>query len=93
MGEVVNFQRVFYAEHEDYLMQNNKLIGMISNYNDLEVICNDGIFQIKCHEMFANFENRERLAGFLWMAVRMIDSEGRYEAEKYVGLDYDMQLS
>jgi len=32
--------------------------------------------------------NRKEMAEFLWMSAYMLDSEGRYKFDKYVGLNY-----
>ena len=85
MTNIIEFPQ---ADKERYLQEDGDIIGIISLENDLEVECSDKEIKIRCHDMFANFESRKQLAEFLWMAVRFVDSEGRYEKSNYVGKNY-----
>jgi len=64
--------------------------GVIHKPNGLMVISNPDRTMITLGYFHAEFESRKDLAEFLWMAVRLVDSDGRWEKDQYVGMNYDL---
>jgi len=92
MSNVIQFP-VQELEHVDYDMENGMVVQDVglkllagfdkeSDDGDAETVFiainGEGIYT-----------DRKRLAQFLWCAVRMIDSEGRYESGDYPARNYE----
>lgn len=64
--------------------------GVRNRYNQATIENVDGKwFLFAPHAFPIEFKSRKDLAEFLWMAVRLVDSEARWEKDKYVGLNYE----
>lgn len=63
--------------------------GVIHVPNGLTMISKPECTMITVGYFHVEFESRKDLAEWLWMAVRMVDSDGRFEKSEYVGMNYD----
>ena len=84
MGEIVNFDKKEYAHYRDV----DGVMSVVSSCNGSEVIYFQDSAWLIVNGKSVTFESRQAMAEFLWMATRFVDSEGRWEKEKYVGCDY-----
>ncbi len=83
MGEVINIK-----DHESNCYTEN--LSVKNKYNKISIgKSDDGFWFLFQPDFFPiEFKSRQDLAEFLWMAVRLVDSEGRWEKDEYVGLNY-----
>ena len=88
MNNVIHVSFRGEEEKNGYSMLDSKLIGVINKSIEMEMCqTGDDLFQIFT-EASAGL-NREEMAEWLWMAAHMLDSEGRYKFDEYVGLNYN----
>ena len=74
-------------ERNGYSTLNGKMIGVVNKSIDMELIqTGDNLFEV--FKEFGGLERKE-MSEWLWMAAYMLDSEGRYKFDEYVGLNYD----
>jgi hypothetical protein len=73
-------------EKNGYSTFNKNLIGVVNKATELEMIQGVGGFLI-ISDNLASIDRKE-MAEWLWMAAHMLDSEGRYKFDEYVGLNY-----
>jgi hypothetical protein len=76
-------------EKNGYSTQDGSVIGVINKTTGLELFepCK-GEFDVFKSENTQCLDRKE-MAQFLWMAAHLLDSEGRYKFDEYVGLNYD----
>lgn len=74
------------SEKNGYSALDNKMIGVVNKTTNME-LCESGEGFEVFIEGRANL-SREEMAEWLWMAAYMLDSEGRYKFDEYVGLNY-----
>jgi len=84
MSNVISFPRFECAAYIDTFGD----ISVLSLDADIELFCQDGSWWIDAGEHRISFNSREAMAEWLWMAVRFVDSEGRWEKTEYLGRDY-----
>jgi hypothetical protein len=84
MSNVVNFEP---KESAMYRCEDG-VITVVNDSNDAEVVCNavDGWMIVNGRPI--EFKSRRHMAEFLWMAAHLVDSEGRWKRDEYVGVDY-----
>lgn len=84
MNNVVQFPEI----HESCSYTDSKgSLGVINEQAGIELIF-DGSRPLILSNDIAEFKDRKELAEFLWMCVRLVDSEGRWEKSEYVGMNY-----
>ena len=84
MTNVIEFEKKEYATYRDV----DGVLSVVSKCNGSELICSQGDAWLIVNGKTVKFESRQAMAEFLWMAVRFVDSEGRWQKDKYVGCDY-----
>lgn len=75
-------------EKNGYSMDGAGVAGVINKTTNMELWEHEkGLFEIHKHESTPSLSRKE-MAEFLWMAAYLLDSEGRYKFDEYVGLNY-----
>ncbi len=84
MGRVIEFP----SKENNQYTTGDGVIGVINIPAGIEMVSYGCVNTIIFGEVSVEFSSREDLAKWLWMCTRLVDSEGRYQEESYVGLDY-----
>jgi len=87
MSNVIKFPEI----HESCsYTDTDGVLGVINNTAEIELFFNQGKPLISLHcDNVVEFKDRKELAEFLWMCVRLVDPEGRWEKSEYVGMNYE----
>ena len=84
MGELYDFPVKEFASYREI----DGVISAVSSNGRLEVVCTKDSALILVDGKSIKFESRQALAEFLWMATMLVDSHGKWQKDKYVGVDY-----
>lgn len=84
MGRVIDFPQ---KENNQYTTGDG-VIGVINILAGIEMVSHGGVNTVMVGDVSVDFTSREDLAKWLWMCARLVDSEGRFQEQTYVGLDY-----